>query len=223
MRFTRFSSFAATAALGAATVLGGAGIAQANPLGSLTAGSSAQEDTTVETTPDLAVTITEADEKGGKGTFTNNTDVPGCYIALANEEAAGELKADVEAGTSAKELLKKYKSNENLVFDTLTVEKGATENWVLTFDKAFEDDFAATAIGFCQAGSERFVTIVTESVDEEAPGSLDGVLGSLGSSNADENDKVEGTDDKVGSLDGVLGSLGSSNDDGGTEDDSTTA
>lgn len=211
MRFTRFSGIVATTALGAATVLGGAGIAQAQSsgsLGSLTAGSSAEE-----TPAPLVLDLADAGKDGANGTLTNNTeDSLSCYVAVTTAEKAAEaeeLLAPDDAVLSLS-VLQELVQGAPFGFVAAPVEAENSAEWTVAVNGA-EKDFRAGAMAICDptgdAPSYAF-DYEDEDEDEAANGSLGNVLGSLGSSKDDApSDDAPATDDKkAGSLGNIFGS-----------------
>ncbi|WP_010542196.1 hypothetical protein [Dietzia alimentaria] len=204
MRFTRFSGIAATAALGAATVLGGAGIAQAGSLGSLTAGSSAPAP--------LVLDLEDAGKEKANGTLTNDTEEAlECTVILGNSKAVAGEEAAVAA--DATHDVQPFAGQFAFV-PGIQVPANGSADWDVTYTE-LADDPVAGAGAFCgDAGKDRLHAFDYES---DGTGSLDNVLGSLGSSNgeATDDDAPNGDNDK-GDADkndtGLLGSLGSSND-----------
>lgn len=211
MRFTRFSGIAATVALGAATVLGGAGVAQAQSsgsLGSLTAGSSAPAP--------LELTLDEADKDGAQGTFTNKTTqtVENCIVAVSDAEVVRDIEAAHKKGTEINPLPanldKKLQDANALHQNWLAVGVGADAGKTAPWTGA---QGAVKADKDYQAGA--FVRCVVDGKDTFAfayepggTGSLSNVFGSLGSSNDDAsaNDAPATDDKKVGSLSNIFGS-----------------
>ena len=206
MRFTRFSGIAATAALGAASVLGGAGIASAQSLGSLTAGSSGPAP--------LVLDLEDAGTEKANGTLTNNTEK-----ALECDIIVGDSKTLSDAETAlAADATTDVSTLAGFGFvPALAVKANDSAEWDVTYTKLSADPIAG-AVAYCgDAGTERLHAFDYEA---DGTGSLDGVLGSLGSSNGAGDDTTTGDDttpdtDADDKTTGLLGSLtaGSSNDD----------
>ncbi|KAA0918342.1 hypothetical protein [Dietzia sp. ANT_WB102] len=229
MRFTRFSTFAATAALGAATVLGGAGIAQAQSsgsLGSLMPSSSAPDTEAPNEDPvsKVGLEITDTDLTGGKGTLTNNTGKKTSCWVVFGEKSNIETLADEAADADLAELrtlLQSVDERDDVALQSFQyadeLADGAEVEWDVTFEKPFEAEFVAGALALCNANDPSFATAYD--AEDDSTGSLSNVFGSLGSSNAD-GDNAEGEDAGDKKDTGSLGSvLGSSNTDDGPGDD----
>ena len=166
---TKIGATLSTAALGAASVLGGAGVARAQSLGSL--GSSAEADLTLE--------LEAATDVAANGTLANNTETDlTCYVGVAGEEAI----ADAAAGAADVEDLETYfagLSVGEVVTAPLAVDAGATVEWDVVLDE--EADSTAGALAFCEggAGDDAVETFVVDYEPSGLLGSLD--MGSLGS------------------------------------------
>lgn len=168
---TKLGASISTAALGAAAVLGGAGVAQAQSLGSL--GSSA---------PD-AVTLTVAgDTEGVGGEITNNTDSAlTCNIGVSTAEVISAIENGIDDETSfdeanaavATERAAANALGQNALALSVTVPAGETVTWTGGGSYGPAKDFRAGAAANC--GDE--VAFAYE------PGGLFGSLdmGSLGS------------------------------------------
>ncbi|MGX1597674.1 hypothetical protein ACWIDS_11495 [Dietzia maris] len=166
---TKIGATLSTAALGAATVLGGAGVAQAQSLGSL--GSSAEADLTLE--------LEAATDVAANGTLANNTETDlTCYVGVADEEAI----ADAAAGAADVEILEAYFAGLSAgvaVTSALAVDAGESAEWAVALDE--EADFTAGALAFCEGG-EGDDAVETFVVDYEPSGLLGSLnMGSLGS------------------------------------------
>ena len=224
MRFTRFSSFAATAALGAATVLGGAGIAQADSLGSLTAGSSAPAP--------LVLNLDEANKDGAKGSFTNQTEaeVKSCTVTVSTAEFVRKLDdlnsggKDIASSKWTDELSAEYAlagaAGQNFQANDLDAEAGKEKAWTGTKvgEATTAEDYQAGAWVQCMVGEK--VEYAFDYEEEASTGSLDNILGSLGSSN---DDATEGDDKGEGKKDDTTGSLSSLTAGSSNEDEKATA
>lgn len=162
---TKIGATISSAALGVAAALGGAGVAQAQSLGSL------GQDVEAE----LELAITNADAAGAEGTLTNNTEFDlECYVGVAGADvvtAAAEGAADVGdlgdyfAGLAA----------SADVTGPLSVAAGGSVDWDVVIGA--EEDFRAGAIAYCEGGDDEGFA-----VDFEAGGFLGSLdMGSLGS------------------------------------------
>jgi hypothetical protein len=166
---TKIGATLSTAALGAATVLGGAGVAQAQSLGSL--GSSAEAD--------LTLALEAATDAAANGTLMNNTETDlTCYVGVAGEEAI----ADAAAGAAGEENLEAYFAGlavGEVVTAPLAVGAGETVEWDVVLDG--EADFTAGALAFCEGGTgdDAVETFVVDYEPSGLMGSLN--MGSLGS------------------------------------------
>ncbi|MFJ5871986.1 hypothetical protein ACIQD2_12675 [Dietzia maris] len=166
---TKIGATLSTAALGAATVLGGAGVAQAQSLGSL--GSSAEAD--------LSLELEAATDVAANGTLTNNTETDRtCYIGVADEETV----ASAAAGAADVEDLEAYFAGLSAgvaVTGPLLVDAGGSVDWDVVLDE--EADFTAGALAFCEGG-EGDDAVETFVVDYEPSGLMGSLnMGSLGS------------------------------------------
>ncbi|MEV8223696.1 hypothetical protein AB0P16_14710 [Dietzia maris] len=167
---TKLGASISTAALGAAAVLGGAGVAQAQSLGSL--GSSE---------PD-AVTLTVAgDMEGVAGEITNNTDgALTCTIGVSNAEVISAIENGIDDETSfdeANDAVATEREAANVLGQNAlafaTVPAGETVTWSGIGSYGPAEDFRAGAAADC--GDE--IAFAYESGG--LFGSLD--MGSLGS------------------------------------------
>lgn len=145
---TKFSASISTAALGAAAVLGGAGVAQAQSLGSL--GSSA---------PD-GVTLTVAgDTEAVGGEITNNTeDGLTCTIAVSDAEVISAIEdsiADgdtyVEAVAANNDALQEANADGKNALAGGALAAGETIEWAGAGSYGPDADFRAGAVAVCGA------------------------------------------------------------------------
>lgn len=167
---TKLGASISTAALGAAAALGGAGVAQAQSLGSL--GSSA---------PD-AVTLTVAgDTEAVGGEITNNTDgALTCLIRVSDAEVISNVENAIDDETTFTEAWDRFDAeiqaanaeNKNALAQS-EVDAGETVTWEGTGSYGPEADYRSGAVATC--GDE--IAFAYE------PGGLLGSLemGSLGS------------------------------------------
>ena len=168
---TKLGASLSTVALGAAAALGGAGVAQAQSLGSL--GSSAEA-------PDLVLTISEANEAGALGTLTNNTERDlTCYVGVGDATTLAENEdglADAEDQEAyLRDLYADLADDPTFNFDTTgEVAAGETAEW--SVELTADADYAAGALAFCDPLGDPLYAIDYEST---GTGSLD--MGSLGS------------------------------------------
>lgn len=186
MRFARLSSFASTTVLAAATVLSGAGVAQANSLGSLIPGSS--------TAGGLMLTIDKVAPTATSGTFTNNTLKTQTYCTgvLSTVENVRILEAGLKDGVDL------YNPPASVVeMNDAAREKG--QLWTLHFlddiapgqtvtwdgvnrGPATTEAFRAGAVVVCQkSDTDATGRQVTSVYQDASSGSLD--LGSLTAGN----------------------------------------
>ena len=167
---TKLGASISTAALGAAAVLGGAGVAQAQSLGSL--GSSA---------PD-AVTLTVAgDTEGVGGEITNNTEADlTCVIRVTDADVMSDVENAIDEDTTFTEAWAQYDDDIQAAnaegknaLASATVAAGASVEWTGVGSYDPEADYRSGAVATC--GDE--VAFAHE------PGGLFGSLdmGSLGS------------------------------------------
>lgn len=184
MRFTRFSGFAATAVLGAATVFGGAGIAQAQSLDSLIPGSSAPQG--------IGLTLDVATTKAASGTITNNTDVTleSCTGLVSSAEAVRDIEAAYKKGIEVGSELPQELVDVLMAADAKghnwragsanPIPIGKTADWTGSkVGPRATEDYQAGVLIQCQVGGYEDPTFVYAFDYESGPaGSLD--LGSLG-------------------------------------------
>lgn len=162
---TRIGATISTAALGVAAALGGAGVAQAQSLGSLGPSEEAE----------LELALTAAGDAAAEGTLANNTETDlVCYVGVADATTV----ATAEAGAEDVDDLGAYFAGlaaGSAVTPPLAVEAGASVQWSVVLDA--EKDFRAGALAYCEGGD-----VETFTVDFESGGLLGSLdMGSLGS------------------------------------------
>ena len=145
MRSSRIAALAASGALAAVTVLGGAGIAQAQsadflPLGSL--GSSAAKEEAPD--PSVSLTIEKADKAGTNGTivaddFATGTNPANCKVTLAG---AADVKALEDGDKDSLPSTGKYDA-------TVAAFANGAANWTVTHTTALSEDARFGAVVNC--------------------------------------------------------------------------
>lgn len=181
MRTNRIGAFVASTALAAATILGGAGIASADPLGSL--GSSAAAEG-----PALELTLDEADVEATSGTIVNLTEdeATSCVVAVSDADVVEQYEAYYAAnealpavGSDAEVAMQEANAlGQNWLALGLSVDAEDSADWVGSQGATpAADDYRAGAFVQCEIDGEQQVAFAYEPAG--FIGSVEGVIGSI--------------------------------------------